>query len=678
MYEDLKELSKYEYKEESDSNSETSDSEEEIEEEIDIYLNNINENNLNNINTYLIQYPLRPKYRPYNFTNNIQNIYTSKNYNKLKHIKNNISANEETYVFEYKLHEYVKDDIHESNITYKNEATDKNISRLISTSVLCEYITNCVCIFQYNEIKKKKEIYMIPLKHIYQFKPCLDNIKFEMKFNEKNKNGENLTSDLKNNIEIENNKYINDNSTNDIDTWTNIVNIYDPDSYEAHEILSLFTNIDDKNNMISYKYNGNNNSMKNDIKEIKFNNDGYLYLNNICKNAKEENSILCNSSNKERKFKDNKNSSYRTEEDIYMNINMLYFFSLTLDEQLLKIFRIKNVQRFDEVKKFIKKNVDDESLINTIKNYCVNILGLWVIKSKYLYKFLKGKEKKNENDKKLETFSYVDYKIRVRDLLLVILFKQVESILLKFIHDRKIQNSSNDMINDDNFSKKINSSTSIIIENFEKATNLSNNVLLEIFTPLCEYKYTGYFFKHKIDEIFLCNNINLCLSYNEKWKNKMVKIAKIIQTYKNSKIIINDYKLDTRTLEKNITDLLHNNCLSFDDIYNQIKKEAKNTSIDLPTFNQVLNNIGININNMWCLKIEHENEFNSCRNAVINIYQNNHNAILSKSEIINEVENYIKSSLSIPDIYFRNILKEFCVQKNGKYFFKGNDQLKNL
>ncbi|SBT80349.1 DNA-directed RNA polymerase III subunit RPC5, putative [Plasmodium malariae] len=731
MNEDLKDLSKYEYREETDSNSRTSNSdEEEIEEEIDIYLNNVNENNLNNIYTYLIQYPLRPKYRPYNFTNNIQKIYKCKNYNKLRNIKNNFNTNEETYIFEYKLHEHMKEeDIHESNTTYKEEQNDKSISRLISTSVLCEYITNCVCIFKYNDIKKKKEIYMIPLKHIYQFKPCHDNIKFDINFEEKIKTSESLSADnLKDsNIDIiENNKYINDNNfTNSMDDrWSKIVNIYEPDSYEANEIVSLFTNLNETNCMFEYQSNGDdtakntcvsssisssNGRSKDDIKEIRFNSDAYLYLNHICKNAKEDNynHIQNDESSKERRAKEcsKYNNIYKQEEDICMNINMLYFFSLNLDEQILKILRMKNVQSFSEIQKIIKKNVDDEKLISTVKKYCVNVLGLWVIKSKYLYKFLKGKEKKSEHEKKLETFSYVDYKIRVRDLLLVIIFKQVEPILLKYVYERRVENRSKNMqiksdyscSNNNNnsisstvgsigssadssvsgSSKKINSSTSIIIENFEKATNLSNNILLEMFSPLCEYKYTGYFFKHKMDEHFLANNISLCLFYNEKWKKKMVKVAKIIQTYKNSKIIINDYKLDIRTLEKNITDLLHNNCLSFDDLYNKIKRELRNTNLDLQIFLQVLNNIAININNIWFLRINNQNDFNKCRNAVINIYQNNHNSVLTKKDIIHHVETYIKSSLTIPDIYFRNILNELCVQKNGKYLFKGNDQLKS-
>ncbi|ANQ09888.1 Uncharacterized protein PCOAH_00045270 [Plasmodium coatneyi] len=732
MNEDLKELSNYKYdEEESDDNSRTSNSEddEEIEEEIDIYLNNINENNLNNINTYLIQYPLRPKYRPYNYTNNIQKIYACKNYNKLKQIKSKCNTNEETYVFEYKLHEYMKEeDTHESTTIYRDSENDRNISRLISTSVLCEYITNCVCLFQYNEIKKKKEIYMVPLKHIYQFKPWHDNIKVDTDVEGKSKPTEPVqANNIKENAEQGENKYPSEtNQPVTVDhQWTSIVNIYEPDSLEAQEMLELFTNVSNKNDILSCRddaggsnnYNyadgtsiANVNSLRESINgdplQIMFHNDGQMYLNHMCKNAKEDNtSHLPSDGNvKDRKLKDNSRHSsslYKNEEDVSTNLNMLYFFSLNLDEQILKIMRLKNVQRFSEIQKIIKKNIDQDVLLNTVQKYCVNILGLWIIKSKYLYKFLKGKEAKSDSEKKnknLENFSYMDYKIRVRDLLLVIIFKQVEPILLKHVYNIKVgkkgpndarkrgedDKRSNDDSNSnlsrnadaDADSKKINSSTSILMENFEKATNLPNNALSEMFLPLCEYKYTGYFFKHKMDEEFVNNNTQLCLSINEKWKKKMVKIAKIIQTYKNSKIVINDYKLDIRTLEKNITDVLHNNCIPFDDIYNKIKKDAKNTNIDLPFFMKALNNIALQINNMWFLRIENQSEFNKCRNAVINIFQTNHNSVFSKNEIVKQVEMAIQSTLTIPDIYFRNILKEFCVQRNGVYLFKGNDSLR--
>ncbi|GAW82498.1 hypothetical protein, conserved [Plasmodium gonderi] len=744
MNEDLKELSNYKYEEESEDNSLTSNSDDdnEIEEEIDIYLNNINENNLNNINTYLIQYPLRPKYRPYNYTNNIQKIYTCKNYNKLKQIKNKGNTNEETYVFEYKLHEYMKEETHESNSVYKDVENDKNISRLISTSVSCEYISNCVGVFQYNEIKKKKEIYMIPLKHIYQFKPYHDNLKLDVNEEEKNKPDELIQgNNLNENVEAsESKKHASDANPppNNVDhTWTSIVNIYEPDSFEAHEMLELFTNLSIKNDILNCRndasgntgmeiYTGSYNnfdlmSNSEDTKtnmnsrgekpnekslEIQFNNDGYLYLNHLCKKAKEDNSshLPSDGNVKDRKSKDgNKNSNnlHKNDDDVCTNLNMLYFFSLNLDEQILTIMRLKNVQRFNEIQKIIKKNIDYEILLNTIQKYCVNVLGLWIIKSKYLYKFLKGKEKKSEDEKKknLENFSHVDYKIRVRDLLLVIIFKQVEPILLKHLYELRVgkkgsddarnkreNDNHSDSDNNNNFirtrdeegadSKKINSSTSILMENFEKATNLPNNTLTEMFAPLCEYKYTGYFFKHKMDEEFVNNNTKLCLLNNEKWKKKMVKIAKIIQTYKSSKIIINDYKLDIRTLEKNITDLLYNNCMSFDDIYNKIKKESKNTNVDLPVFVQALKNIALHINNMWFLRIDNQSEFNKCRNAVINIFQKNHNSVFSKNEIIQLVEMNIQCPLTIPDIYFRNILKEFCVHINGKYMFKGNDQFK--
>ena len=60
MEEDLKFFSNYTYAEETDRESENSNTDdEEIEEEIDIYLNNVIEYNLNNINTYLIQYPFK-------------------------------------------------------------------------------------------------------------------------------------------------------------------------------------------------------------------------------------------------------------------------------------------------------------------------------------------------------------------------------------------------------------------------------------------------------------------------------------------------------------------------------------------------------------------------------------------------------------------------------------------
>ncbi|KJP88446.1 hypothetical protein AK88_01898 [Plasmodium fragile] len=731
MNEDLKELSNYKYEEESDDNSKTSNSEddEEIEEEIDIYLNNINESNLNNINTYLIQYPLRPKYRPYKYTNNMQKIYTCKNYSKLKHIKSKGNTNEEeTYVFEYKLHEYMKEEeSHDSTTIYRDTENDRNVSRLISTSVLCEYITNCVCLFQYNEIKKKKEIYMVPLKHIYQFKPWHDNIKLDVDMEGKSKPSEPVhANNIKENSEPGESKYPNENNhpVTAEHQWTSIVNIYEPDSLEAQEMLELFTNVSNKNDILSCRgYAGSSNnpgegrsignvtrSREKEDREalqIMFNNDGQLYLNHMCKNAKEEHtSHLPSDGNvKDRKSKDSSrhhNSSlYRNEEDVCTNLNMLYFFSLNLDEQILKIMRLKNVQRFCEIQKIIKKNIDQDILLNTVQKYCVNVLGLWIIKSKYLYKFLKGKEPKSESEKKtnnLENFSYMDYKIRVRDLLLVIIFKQVEAILLNHVYnirigkkgtndsrkrgqdDKRSDGDSNSNISRnadaDVDSKKINSSTSILMENFEKATNLPNNVLSEMFLPLCEYKYTGYFFKHKMDEEFVNNHTQLCLSINEKWKKKMVKIAKIIQTYKNSKIIINDYKLDIRTLEKNITDVLHNNCIPFDDIYNKIRKDAKNANIDLPFFMKALNNIALQINNMWFLRIENQSEFNKCRNAVINIFQTNHNSVFTKNEIVKHVEMVIQSTLTIPDIYFRNILKEFCVQRNGVYLFKGNDQLR--
>ncbi|SBT42794.1 hypothetical protein POVWA2_044630 [Plasmodium ovale wallikeri] len=708
MNDDLKELSKYEYEEGSDKDSKASTSDnEEIEEEIDIYLNNVNENNLNNISTYLIQYPLRPKYRPYHFTNSVKNIYKSKTYNKLRHIKSNFNPNEETYLFEYKLHQYMKEDIHQCSTTYKDEHKDKNISRLLSTSVLCDYVTNCVCVFQYNEIKKKKEIFMIPLKRIYQFKPCYDNIKVDPNCEDK-KNEKELSTPINNAKEngetTEGGNRTGENSSTNVveDKWTHIANIYDPESGEAQEIMNLFTTLGGGNivgNGMGIEKNEEreegikSSSRRDEAKQIIFNRDEGSYLDHMCRNSKEDtyNHLIHDVGKRERKYKDTVrgNNLYKNEEDIMSNLNMLYFISLNLDEQILKIMRMKNVQRFSEIQKIIKKDVDNETLLRTIRKYCVTIMGLWVIKSKYLYKFLKCKEKKTEKEKeakkKGEIFSYIDYKIRVRDLLLVIVYKQVEPLIMKFIKDFKsgitsadmtkvhnkngnnsqnyennILNGSNNINPTDNPMKKINTTTSIMMENFEKATNLPNSVLVDIFSPLCEYRYTGYFFRHRMDEQFIASNINLCLFYNEKWKKKMMKVAKIIQTYKNSKMVINDFRLDIRMLEKKIIDLLHNNSIPFDDLYDSIKKEVKNINVDIQSFVQALNNIGTHINNIWFLRIENETEFNKCRNAVINMYHNNHNSILSKREIINIVETYIKSPLTIPDIYFRNILKEFC------------------
>ena len=122
----------------------------------------------------------------------------------------------------------------------------------------------------------------------------------------------------------------------------------------------------------------------------------------MCKNAKEyEGSSNLNDDNNmndgiyndscSNNIKRHNNSLTNYEEDIFININMMYFFSLSLDEQIINLFRIKNVQSFQEIKKILKSNIEDEVLLNCVKKYCINILGLWVIKSKYLYKFLRGK-----------------------------------------------------------------------------------------------------------------------------------------------------------------------------------------------------------------------------------------------------------------------------------------------
>lgn len=759
--EDVEESEERKETEENNENHRTpeineSDEMDEIEEEIDVYLNNVNENSFNCINTYLVQYPLRPKYRPYNYTSTLQNIYYGTNYNKYRRIKNNQGKTEECFVFEYKLHEYIKEDLHKTNVTIRDSvsksATDMqqtynaNIGRLISSSVLCDYISSCVGYFKYNPETKNREIYLIPVKDIYQFKPTFDNIDKELKNepesvpthenylqrssqsgetkqdyeNEKDasffktQENEELASNEKGKGETDENRKFGKNK------WENIYNIYDADSVEAHEIISLFTNVRRTNSVINFQHKERKDTKGNEQKEefpyMKFDPDGVSYLNTICRDLEETGSDINTTT-----YVDNRNtmstkiapissldfgnidkkenyktSSNKNEDIIYGNINRFYFLSLSLDEQVIEILRLKNVQTLDEIKRILKYNENEGLLIDTLKKYCVNILGSWVIKSKYLYKFDKETTEKKEkvsNDK----FTFIDYKILVRNLLIGLIYKQVEPLIIQFIETEKqklkkevhgenkeqgcknnnnnnTENKSNNIC-DKNITKKINYSNSILIENFEKATNLPNHIILDIFTPLCEYKHTGYYYKYWIDEDFLRKHIKICLLYHQEWKNKLTEIAKLIQHFKTKSNIINDFHIDKPTIEKHIIRILNNNCFPLSTIHEKLKKEVKNVPIDMNIFKQALASVAVNINNFWCLNIVQENEINNCRNALIQTYQQNYNLVSTKTQLIAEVEKRLKSPLNIPDIYFRNILKELCIQREGRYWFKGNDHL---
>lgn len=733
--------------EETDESSE----EGEVEEEIDVYLNNINESSLNCINTYLVQYPLRPKYRPYSYTSTLQNIYYSSGYSKSKRVKGKQEQIEDSFVFEYKLHGYITKELHKLNISVREGGSNKepkdtrrstsnsDIGRLISSSVLCDYITTCVGFFKYNGETKKREIYLIPVKDIFQFKPiqgCLDReLKNELDCGlaqdsfyrrapqltriKREPGIEGSSSVHKDDIGVINGKPSEnmkggsgEQTKTDTGSWENICNIYDADSEESQEMISLFTNVLDKKHINSghfphdekiSEYSENNSYMK-------FSSDTFSYLNTICKdleeNESEENScgyLGENSANTTNtgysgydyanmnKKESNTLSALKTEDIIYGNINRFYFFSLSLDEQVLEIMRIKNVLTLEELKRILKAEEPDSVLMDTAKKYCVNILGAWVIKSKYLYKFFKGKPEKKVEEKTNtdEEFTFVDYKILVRNLLIGLIYKQVEPLMIQFIEGERQKvkkerngpnreygfNSSDGRGRDKNMVKKINCTNSILIENFEKATNLPNHIILDIFSPLCEYKLTGYYYKYWIDEEFVRHNLKFCLLYHQKWKTKLTKTAQLIHHYKSKKAIINDFHVDRHTIEKCIIRILNNNCFTLSTIYEKVQQESKNTSIDMAVFKVALANVATNINNMWCLNIVQKNEINNCRNALIQIFQQNYNLVLTKAELIKEVEKRIKCTLNIPDIYFRNMLKEFCVQREGKYWFKGNDSI---
>lgn len=735
---------------ESEETDET-DEEEEVEEEIDVYLNNINENSLNCINTYLVQYPLRPKYRPYSYTSTLQNIYYSSGYSKSKKGKGRPEQMEESFVFEYKLHGYITKELHKLNISVREGSSNKeakdtrrstnnsDTGRLISSSVICDYVTTCVGFFKYNEEKKKREIYLIPVKDIFQFKPVHGSMDRELK-NEldceltqepfyrrvpqltrtkREPENEGLANEHKDDYGVINGKTgenmkggTGEQTKMDTGPWENIYNIYDADSEESQEMISLFSSVLDKKYVSSgsFQHKETTSECNENSSYMKFSSDTFSYLNTICKdleeNESEENSCAYLGENKTNtistsysgydyaninKKESNALGAVKAEDIIYGNINRFYFFSLSLDEQVLEMMRIKNVLTLEEIKRILKAKEPDSVLMDTIKKYCVNILGAWVIKSKYLYKFLKGKSEKKVEEKSNtdEEFTFVDYKILVRNLLIGLIYKQVEPLMIQFIEGEKQRvkkeisgsykecgvSSSDGRSRDKNMVKKINCTNSILIENFEKATNLPSHIILDIFTPLCEYKLTGYYYKHWIDEEFVRHNLKFCLLYHQKWKTKLAKIAQSIQHYKSKKTIINDFHVDRHTIEKYITRILNNNCFTLPTIYEKVQQESKNTSIDMTVFKMALSNVATNINNMWCLNIVQKNEINNCRNALIQIFQQNYNLVVTKAELIKEVEKRIKCPLNIPDIYFRNMLKEFCIQKEGKYWFKGNDSI---
>lgn len=165
--------------------------------------------------------------------------------------------------------------------------------------------------------------------------------------------------------------------------WENVDLFYDPDSTETHEIVQLLTSFEVPVPKSS-KENDDNLTMSSNEEEeedrqkykrvsggslvpkIQFSSEHLSYVNRLC--SHEQNPEVTTST-----------------DALSGSLSYLSLSRLPIDQQVLRILQHRHIESFSKIKSLLTKKISDEELVMHLRSYGEIILGNWVCKSALIY-----------------------------------------------------------------------------------------------------------------------------------------------------------------------------------------------------------------------------------------------------------------------------------------------------
>eukprot|EP01071_Lankesteria_metandrocarpae_P005156 Lankesteria_metandrocarpae@DN3886_c0_g1_i1.p1 len=299
-----------------------------------------------------------------------------------------------------------------------------------------------------------------------------------------------------------------------------------------------------------------------------------------------------------------------------------------VEQQVLVILKHRHVLTFKTVKSLVTRKLKDDELVTLLRKFGTLVFGNWVCKSEYVYD---------------------GYEALCRDLLLMLLQMKQKAT------QREL---------------------------FCNQTKLPMATVTEMLQQVAEFRGTAWHFKLPPDNEFVTNFPKERDAAREWWGDRMKVVrgemsnhlkrqASALAAAKSGTSNFDRAKL-VRVIEKCLKDC---GAMLLKDIYRETEKRSKLVagspvgSFTESDLLQVLPDFAIDIRGVWALRQLGDKRIDAWRDVIITLFRTNTEP-LSKDAIMREISTSVQQMEPIPDLVMRSLLREFAINKEGKWHFK--------
>ncbi|KAF8820281.1 Dna-directed Rna polymerase III RPC5, partial [Cardiosporidium cionae] len=217
-------------------------------------------------------------------------------------------------------------------------------------------------------------------------------------------------------------------------------------------------------------------------------------------------------------------------------------------------------------------------------------------------------------------------------------------------------------------------------EPLKLATCLPLDILNHLLMEIGECHSAGWQFKLQRDVQF-CKNYPEEVARSEAyWKERMIFIVREIQQRReeflkgNKNAFLSKSNGLSKSLTKECETLLQRSVLTVEELKQNLEQLHSEESTEFLTKEKLataLTSFAIEIGPVWALKKLGDEQVDKYRDILISLFRS-YQQPLTKAVILEEFEKVLDHKFELPDFTFRKLMREFAVNEAGRWVFKGS------
>ncbi|KAH0485340.1 MAG: uncharacterized protein KVP18_003901 [Porospora cf. gigantea A] len=618
--------------------------------EIDVYLNRVENGSM-----YLLQFPLRPIYRPYGDQGQLSEIAYRPNQKQLR-MKYNLHMDTAAFDSSRRL------DFDEAptHILASQEAVSGGFNPVTGQGGFLGPAFESQASYALGVMRDGK-LYLTPTDHIQQFRPVLE----EPQKVEKDKKKQEQQKEEAETAEVSRRDRLNQwvlKQQQDGEPWKRLDAHYEMDTPEAHEVLEMFTSFPIEE--VEYPELSSDNDQPDAIMDMltdhKESDDRGPYIKIVRKPGCPEVppidfasdptaylSVLCES----------------TTAQAQVSSGPLSFFSLmklSLDDQIRTILSIRQVESFGGLKALLTTSVEDSKLVDAISRQADMMFGNFVLHSSLAFP---GGEHASDF-----ALANAAYQAGCRDLMLALLSNGQPIVREKLKSNKMFSELSMEGVN------LILSQIAVFSDNAWRFKKPHDKALEERWPSVAAASRDKFNSQEGVQRMrgtleAAKNGLKLCSTRTA--DSASAGTASRVATATGAFNMATGLEKLRNSVEKV---LKANGCLTLEEVCPLVSRDL-GTEMQEKDISLVVNAVAEEITGgLWAVRRLGEPALDTYRKILISLFRASPDTKYSKKELISIFVKHTKKPYSLPDHQLRRLLRELAYNKAGYWSFKGSKE----